>query len=105
MSTPCVWDGKPLVLNILGTPAAKRDAIGKNKGHRLKVSVKAPPEDGRSTDHMLKFLAQTFGVSSKDITVVFGRMCVIKQLRITPPSTIPEVLLDVLGHGRSTPSK
>ena len=92
MTTPCTWDGNTLVVNILGTPAAKRDAIGKIKGHQLKVSVTAPPEDGRATDHMVKFLAREFGVASKDITVVFGRTSVNKQLRIRSPRTIPEVL-------------
>jgi uncharacterized protein len=105
MSTPCTWDGDTLVLNILGTPAAKRDAIGKIKGHQLKVSVTAPPEDGRATDHMVKFLARAFGVASKDITVVFGRTSVNKQLRIRSPSTIPEALLEVLGDGKPLPKQ
>jgi hypothetical protein len=33
------WEGDTPVLNILGTPNAKRDAIGKVEGHRLCVSV------------------------------------------------------------------
>jgi len=31
------WDGDILVLNILGTPSANKDAIGKPKVHQLKV--------------------------------------------------------------------
>jgi len=37
------WEGDTLVLNILGTPDAKRDAIGKVKGQQLCVSVTAAP--------------------------------------------------------------
>ncbi len=48
----CAWDGETLVLNILGTPGAKRDAIGKVKGKQLKVSVTAAPVAGRATDHI-----------------------------------------------------
>ena len=44
------WDGDTLVLSILGTPNAKRDAIGKVKGHQLCVSVTAVPCGGRATD-------------------------------------------------------
>ena len=33
--TFCTWDGDTLVLNVLGTPGASRDAIGKVKGHQL----------------------------------------------------------------------
>ena len=52
------WDGDVLVLNILGTPSAKRDAIGKPKGNQLKVSVTAAPVAGKATDHMVQFLGK-----------------------------------------------
>lgn len=88
----CAWDGETLVLNILGTPSAKSDAIGKPKGNQLKVSVTAAPIAGRATDHMVKFLAAEFGVSTKEIDVVFGRMNVNKQLRIHSPKYLPTVI-------------
>ncbi|MDP3744036.1 MAG: DUF167 family protein [Methylotenera sp.] len=88
----CAWDGDTLVLNILGTPSAKQDAIGKPKGNQLKVSVTAAPVAGRATDHMVKFLAAAFGVTAKDIEVVFGRMNINKQLRIKSPKTLPTVI-------------
>jgi uncharacterized protein len=86
------WDGETLVLNILGTPNASRDAIGKLKGNQLKVSVTAPPEDGRATDHMVKFLAKEFGVRVGDIEVVSGRFSTNKRLRIDRPKKIPSDL-------------
>lgn len=92
MKSFCAWDGDVLVLNVLGTPSAKQDAIGKPKGNQLKISVTAAPVAGRATDHMVKFLAEKFGVSTKDITVVFGRMNVNKQLRILAPKTLPTVI-------------
>lgn len=97
MTTPCAWDGDTLVVNILGTPAAKRDAIGKTKGHQWKVSVTATPVAGKATDHMVKFLASEFDVPAKAITVVFGRFNVNKQLRILAPKKIPAVLAKLLG--------
>ena len=48
MDTFCAWDGDILVLNILGTPGAKQDVIGKPKGHRLKISVTAAPVGGNA---------------------------------------------------------
>lgn len=92
MKSFCAWDEDTLVLNILGTPSAKQDAIGKPKGHQLKVSVTAAPVAGRATDHMVKFLAEAFGVATKDIEVVFGRMNVNKQLRISAPKQLPSVI-------------
>ena len=86
------WEGEVLVLNILGTPNAKHDAIGKVKGHQLCVSVTAVPRAGRATDHMVRFLAGEFGVAVSDIEVVFGRMNVNKQLRIRAPKRLPSVI-------------
>jgi len=85
------WDGDTLIVNILGKPAASKDAIGKPKGTQLKVSVTAQPKDGRATDHMVRFLAPLFGVPVSAIEVVFGRESVHKQLRIKAPTRLPAV--------------
>lgn len=85
------WDGDVLVVNILGKPAAVKDAIGKPKGTQLKVSVTAAPQNGRATDHMVRFLAPLFGVSVSAIEVVFGQENVNKQLRIKAPTKLPAV--------------
>ena len=85
------WDGDVLVVNILGKPAAAKDAIGKPKGTQLKVSVTAAPKDGKATDHMVRFLAPLFGVAVADIEVVFGQENVNKQLRILAPKKLPAV--------------
>ena len=85
------WDGDILVVNILGKPSAKRDAIHQPLGTQLKISVTASPEGGRATDHMVRFLAPLFGVSVADIEVVFGQTNVNKQLRIHRPKRLPDV--------------
>ena len=92
----CAWDGETLVLNVLGTPGAKKDAIGKAKGKQLRISVTEVPVAGRATDHMVRFLAGEFGVSVADITVVFGRFNVNKQLRIRAPGRLPPVVAKAL---------
>jgi len=86
------WDGDILVLNILGTPSAKKDSIGKPKGTELKISVTAAPVGGRATDYMVKWLAKEFDVSKSDIEVVFGRMNIHKQLRIKNPKKLIRVI-------------
>lgn len=86
------WEGDILVLNILGTPSAKRDAIGKVKGHQLKISVTAAPVAGKATDHMVRFLAKEFGITASDIEVVYGRMNVNKQLRFKAPKNLPSCI-------------
>lgn len=93
------WDGDTLVVNILGKPAAAKDAVGKPKGPQLKVSVTAQPLNGRATDHMVRFLAPLFGVAVRDIEVVFGRESIHKQLRIHAPSRWPSVFGPWSGSG------
>ena len=88
-----VWDGDTLVVNILGKPGSKVDAIGKPKGTQLKVSVTASPEGGRTTDCMVRFLAPLFGVPVSHIEVVFGQTNVNKQLRIKAPQKLPAVFV------------
>jgi uncharacterized protein (TIGR00251 family) len=87
------WDGDTLIVNILGKPAASKDAIGKPKGTQLKVSVTAAPKDGKATDHMVRFLAPQFGVAVAEIEVVFGQESIHKQLRIKAPKKLPPVFL------------
>jgi len=94
MNTFYAWDGDVLVLNLLGTPNAKTDKLGKPKGNQLKINVAAVPRGGRATDHMVKFLAKEFGVKVADIEVVFGRMNVNKQIRVKNPQNLPTVIPD-----------
>jgi uncharacterized protein (TIGR00251 family) len=89
-------DGDTLVLNILGTPSAGKDAIGKPKGAQLRVSVTAAPVAGRATEHMVRFLAEEFGVETNAIAVEFGRFNINKQLRITAPKRLPPVVAKAL---------
>jgi len=86
------WDGDTLILNILGQPGARRDAIGKVNGKQINISVTARPIAGKATDYMVKFLAEQFGVASGDIEVVFGQCNVHKQLRIKAPKKLPTAI-------------
>jgi hypothetical protein len=45
---------------------------------------------------MVRFLAGEFGVTASDITVVFGRFNVNKQLRIQSPKKLPAVIAKAL---------
>ena len=87
------WDGDVLVFNVLGTPGAKKDAIGKPKGNQLKISVTEKPVRGKATDHMVRFLSKIFDVPVSSIEVVFGQMNVNKQLRVKSPKNLPDVFL------------
>ena len=89
-STPFYhWEDDTLVLNILGRPNAKRDAIGKVVGHQLEVYAAAVPRRGGATAHMMRYLAGVFDVPVSAIQVVFGEKNVNKQIRVKSPRHLP----------------
>lgn len=83
------WEDDTLVLNILGRPNSKKNAIGRVIGHQLEVHVAAVPRMGGATAHMVRFLADLFDVSKSAIVVVFGEKNVNKQIRIKSPNKLP----------------
>jgi len=90
------WEDDILVFNILGKPSAKLTKIGKPLGNQLKISVSAAPVNGKATDHLVKFLSGEFDVKVRDIEVVFGRMNVNKQLRVSSPKKLPSVFKKIV---------
>ncbi|MEI7455808.1 MAG: DUF167 domain-containing protein [Nitrosomonadales bacterium] len=83
------WEGDTLILNVLGRPNSKQDAIGCVIGHQLEVYAAAVPRRGGATAHMVQYLAGVFAVPKAAITVVFGEKNVNKQLRIESPGNLP----------------
>ena len=83
------WEGDTLVLNILGRPNARRDAIGKVVGHQLEVYATAVPRLGGATAHMMRYLAGVFDVPPGAIQVVFGEKNVNKRIRVKSPRHLP----------------
>jgi uncharacterized protein (TIGR00251 family) len=89
------WDGDTLVLNVIGRPNSKQDAIGRIIGHQLEVFAAAVPRRGGATAHMVQYLAGVFGVQISAIEVVFGEKNVNKQLRIKSPKSLPAAIKPV----------
>lgn len=85
---PIRRDGESWLLNVKARPGARADRIKGVSGGLLQLDVAAPPEDGKATEHMLRFLAQSFGVSRRDVELVSGAHARWKRVRIkggTPP--------------------
>lgn len=98
----CHWEDDVLVLNILGRPNSKGDAIGKVIGHQLEVYAAAVPRRGGATAHMMRYLAGEFDVAVSAITVVFGEKNVNKQIRVTAPRRLPAVIAAAYAGRRDT---
>ena len=84
------WDGDTLVLRVASKRDASRNAIGKVRGKRLKVSVTSAPRAGKATEQWVRLLAKEFRVSVSDVEVVFGAESANKLLRIRRAGALPE---------------
>jgi len=73
-SHPFLDEGKEGVyLRILVTPKAKRTRVVGLHGDRLKISIKAPPVDGKANKELVAFLAKSLSVSKSSISLEGGQ--------------------------------
>jgi hypothetical protein len=64
-------------------PRAKKDAITGELGDALKVSLTAPPVDGRANDACIDFFAKILKVPRSSITIASGAGSRNKVIRVT----------------------
>lgn len=61
-------------------------------GHALKISITAPPVDGKANAHLIAYLAKQFGVAKGRVQVIAGETGREKHLSIEAPERIPTPL-------------
>ena len=71
-----------LVVDVLVQPRASRAGVGPVVGDRLRVSVTAPPVDGKANAAVIDALAEALGVRRADVTIVRGETGRRKTVRI-----------------------
>ena len=60
-------------LQLRVSPGSRSGRIVGRHGDGWKVSVQAPPEDGRANEAVLRLLADTLGLARRDVELVSGR--------------------------------
>lgn len=93
------WDGADLLLTVRVQPRAPRDALCPEAA-RLRVRITAPPVEGAANAHLLRYLADEFGVAASRARLVRGRTGRDKWVRIEAPARCPAALA-----GRLKPRK
>lgn len=61
-----------VTVDIVVQPRCPREGVGPVMGDRLKVSVNAPPVEGKANEAVQKVLAAAFGVSRSAVTILRG---------------------------------
>lgn len=74
-------------------PRARRLTLGPLAGDRVKLSLTAPPVDGKANAQAREFLAEAFGVSLSRVMLAQGEGSRDKLFRIEDPRLIPPTIL------------
>ncbi len=86
------WDGRDLLLDLKLQPRASRDAFAEPREDRLRVSITAPPVDGRANAHLTAWPAAQFGVKPSSVSIEKGQTSALKRIRVSDPKRLPGLL-------------
>ena len=84
------WEEEDLLIAVYIQPGASKDKIVGFVNGSLKISIKAPPEDGKANSYLVKYLAKSFGVAKSGVDIIAGKNSRHKRLRIQSPAKLPE---------------
>src|SRR5438876_2347077 len=68
-------------------PRAKKNGITGTLGEALRLSLTAPPVEGRANEACIEFFARLLKVPRSSITIASGRSSRLKVIRITGITT------------------
>jgi uncharacterized protein len=69
-------------------PRAKKNAITGEVGNALKVSLTAPPADGKANDACIEFFAKLLKVPRSSVTITSGQTSRNKVIRVAGMSAV-----------------
>ncbi len=58
----------------------------------LKIRLAAPPVDGKANKALCDFLAKTFAVAKRYVSVEHGETSRLKRIKITAPQVLPDFM-------------
>ena len=84
------WEGEDLILRLRVQPKASADAFSGPYGDdEYKVTLTAPPVDGKANAQLLKFIAKAFDLPRSRVILESGKSSRSKRLRLKSPSRLP----------------
>ncbi len=94
-------------LAVHAQPGAGRTQVVGRHGDALKVRVAAPPERGRANEAVAALLVESFGLTTKQVTLVAGETSRSKRFRLdgVEPDAVAKRLDDLLDPARPDRSR
>jgi len=83
------WEEDDLILSLRVQPRSRKDEFIAPHGDHYKVQITAPPVEGKANDHILRFLAKSFGVKRSQVSMQRGQTSRNKLFRIHAPDRFP----------------
>jgi len=79
-----------ITLQVHAQPGAKRTEVVGVHGSALKIRLAAPAVEGRANDALIVFLAASFDVPRRNVTLIRGEAGRRKTVRIVSPVARPD---------------
>lgn len=84
------WQDQTLILRLRLQPGARHNAIlGPYGENSLRISIKAPPVDGKANTLLLRFIAECFDVTPRQVRLLGGAHSRDKRIAIDRPGRLP----------------
>lgn len=87
-------DNGKLILSLYIQPGAKNTRFAGLHGDALKISLAAPPIEGKANKALIKFLANCFQVSANQVSIKRGERSRYKLVEIEQATIDPGLLLE-----------
>lgn len=86
--------GTSIILTLHVQPGAKQTSIAGLHGDALKIRLAAPPIEGRANEALLRFIADFFRVTLREVELKQGGQSRHKRVEVRGSTINPESLLD-----------
>ncbi len=85
------WQNDTLYVDLLVQTYASHDEIAGVHGNRLKVRLATSPVAGKANEHLVKLMAEYFGVPHNRVHLTKGHQSRMKQICIqNPQNNLPD---------------
>ena len=71
-----------VVVEVSVRPKAGRDRVGPVRAGRLVVELRAPAEQGKANEALIRLLAKALSVSRRDVSILKGATARRKTIRV-----------------------
>lgn len=85
---PLAWralSARACTLEVRAQPNSRASAVVGAWNGKLKIAVRAPPQDGRANDELVEVLADALGLKRGDLQVIAGEKSREKRVALALP--------------------